>query len=220
MRKILFVILCGTILLTGCGSKSDENKKNFSEAIEKYLDKKGDLCLNLKKWPVDINAYELKNIKFSPSGRAAKMSALESIGFVSSSSVETEQKLSFFGERTQKVVVKRYALTEMGKKYFHEKESEKQSNATDKDSQGDICYGKQSLDEVVKWETALQLGDFKAINVKYLYNIDELAGWAKNSSIQAAFPFVKEEIDNAGNKKQSIDLKLTSDGWEVPGFDD
>lgn len=213
-------MLFGTILLTGCGSKNDENKKNFGVAIEKYLDKKGDLCLNIKQWPVDINAYELKNIKSSPTGRAAQMEALESIGFVSSSSVEIEQKVYFFSDKTEKVMVKRYVLTEVGKKYYHEKEPEGQNVSSTKLSQGDLCYGKQSLDEVIKWEEALHFGDFKAINVKYLYGIDQLADWAKNPKIQAAFPFVKQEIDNAGTQKQTIGLKLTSDGWEVDGFDD
>ena len=49
------VMVLGTLLLAGCGSKSDANVKDLSDATNAYLAKKGQLCLGIStKWPVDL----------------------------------------------------------------------------------------------------------------------------------------------------------------------
>ena len=54
-NNVLCVMVLGTLLLVGCGSKNDANEKNLSEATNAYLVKKGQLCLGLAtKWPVDL----------------------------------------------------------------------------------------------------------------------------------------------------------------------
>ena len=54
-HNVLCVMVLGTLLLVGCGSKSDANEKNLSEATNANLIKKGQLCLGIvSKWPVDL----------------------------------------------------------------------------------------------------------------------------------------------------------------------
>ena len=57
MKKSLpWLMLLGVLVLTGCASKKDANEKNFSEALNSYLAKKGQLCLGIPSaWPVDLN---------------------------------------------------------------------------------------------------------------------------------------------------------------------
>lgn len=43
MRKAIIGAAAMAVLLAGCGSKTEANEKNFSAAIEQYLDKKGEL---------------------------------------------------------------------------------------------------------------------------------------------------------------------------------
>ncbi|MGB7281315.1 MAG: hypothetical protein WBE13_03550 [Candidatus Acidiferrum sp.] len=81
------MIFLGVLLLIGCASNKDANEKNFSEALNSYLAKKGQLCLGIPSaWPVDLNEAERR----SGMGTAAEMAALEKAGLVRSSETETE----------------------------------------------------------------------------------------------------------------------------------
>jgi hypothetical protein len=116
--------------------------------------------------------------------------------------------------------VKRYSLSDMGKKFYRKKEiTEYSVGGQRKAMQGDICYGKKSIASIVKWEGPMKFGDYQEANVKYLYKIDGLADWANKPEIQAAFPFVAQIINNAGKKEQALGVKLTSIGWEPKGLD-
>ena len=88
MKKSLpWLMLLGVLLLIGCASKKDANEKNFSEALNSYLAKKGQLCLGIPSaWPVDLNEAERR----SGMGTAAEMAALEKAGLVRSHETETE----------------------------------------------------------------------------------------------------------------------------------
>ena len=57
-KNIVILAALGTAALTACGSKTDANEKNFGAAMTQYFDKKGDLCLNTKRWPVDLSEME------------------------------------------------------------------------------------------------------------------------------------------------------------------
>jgi hypothetical protein len=88
MKKSLpWLTLFSVLLLVSCASKKDANEKNFSEALNSYLAKKGQLCLGIPSaWPVDLNEAERR----SGVGTAAEMAALEKVGLVRSHEAETE----------------------------------------------------------------------------------------------------------------------------------
>jgi hypothetical protein len=54
-KQLAILAAIGTVTLTACGSKTDANEKNFGAALTQYFEKKGDLCLNARRWPVDLN---------------------------------------------------------------------------------------------------------------------------------------------------------------------
>ncbi|MCW5258259.1 hypothetical protein D5038_18430 [Verminephrobacter aporrectodeae subsp. tuberculatae] len=213
MKTHLAFAVAGAILLTACGSKTDVNEKNFGAAMKQYFEKKGELCLGLRKWPADVSQEDLKAQKDDPTNMAGKMEALVAVGLVSGTDTEIDQLHWASNKPTgRKLMVKRYALTDAGKKFHREWER-------DQEQVSDICYGNLALDKIVKWEGPMKRGDYQEARVTYLYEIDDLAGWAKKSEIQTAFPKVGKIIGGAEKKEQKHQVKLTSLGWEAKGLD-
>lgn len=208
-NNVLCVIVLGTLLLGGCGSKNDATEKNLSEATNTYLVKKGQLCLGIAtKWPVDLQDSD----RGPGMVRGSEMSALEKIGLVRSHETEIEiTPLS--GTRAVKAKALRYELTDDGKKFYQEKEAV--GLIGEKESRGDICFGQQALDSVIKTEGPITIGDKKQMTLYYTYKIENLADWAKNPDIQRAFPGIVSTINGAGKTTLNQNLILTDQGWEA-----
>lgn len=86
-NNALCVMVLGTLILVGCGSKNDGNEKNLSEATNAYLVKKGQLCLGIAtKWPVDLQDSD----RSAGGVKASEMAALENVALVRSHETETE----------------------------------------------------------------------------------------------------------------------------------
>ena len=117
-KSFPWLMLLGVLLLIGCASKKDANEKNFSEALNSYLAKKGQLCLGIPStWPVDLNEAERRG----GMGTAAEMAALEKAGLVRSHEAETEYTPPL-SSRPVKTKVLRYELTDSGKTFYREKD--------------------------------------------------------------------------------------------------
>lgn len=217
-NKMIFAVAAGVVLVAGCGSKQDANEKNFGAAISQYLDKKGELCLGLGKWPVDVvmSKFDLIIRKDNPTSTAKQMEALVAIGLASVTNVEVEEK-PMFGNKLIKSNVNRYVLTDAGKKFYREGK-EDAAIGFDGSKENNICYGKKALDKVVKWEGPMKFGDYQEASVKYLYKINDLADWTKKPEFLAAFPNVGKIVEAAGKKEQLHGVKLTNQGWEARGL--
>ena len=214
MKKSLpWLMLLGVLLLIGCASRKDANEKNFSEALNSYLAKKGQLCLGIPStWPVDLNEAERRG----GIGTAAEIAALEKAGLLRSHETETEYTPPL-STRPVKARVLRYELTEDGKKFYREKQT--LALVGTKGKQGDLCFEEQALDKIVKWEGPTVAGDSKESSVFYTYRIDNLADWAKNPDIQRIFPGVLSSIDGAGKIQMNQALTLTDKGWQARALD-
>src|SRR6202166_911464 len=203
------VMVLGTLLLVGCGSKNDANEKNLSEATNAHLVKKGQLCLGLAaNWPVDLQDSD----RGPGIVRGSEMAALEKVGLVRSHETEIEiTPLS--GTPPVKVKVLRYELTDDGKKFYQEKEAP--GLIGEKESRGDICFGRQALDTVVRTEGPITVGNKKEMTLYYTYKIENLADWAKNPDIQRTFPGIVSTLNGAGKTTLNQNLTLTDQGWEA-----
>jgi hypothetical protein len=218
-KKVLLLMVLGTLGVAACGSKTDPTEKNFGAALSQYFDKKGDLCLGVTQWPLDLSEADRRLQKSMPTGTAGRMAALEAAGLVTGAMTDVEQK-TFFGDRTVKVTVKRYTVTEAAKPFYHEKDVTAFSLDGPKTvKQGDLCYGRKALDKVVKWEGPMKLGEYQEAGVTYLYKIDGLADWAQRPELRATFPAMAKIVDGAGKLNQTHAVKLTSVGWEAKGLD-
>ncbi|MEB0012134.1 hypothetical protein QN379_17920 [Glaciimonas sp. Gout2] len=220
-NRVIITTVFGALVLAGCGSKQDVNEKNFSMAISQYLDKKGELCLQLNKWPIDVTEMDLRLQKTMPTGTAGRMEALAAIGLASGVDTEVDQIDMFDNKPTgHKFKVKRYSLTDAGKKFYREKEVNQIGlGGAKKFMQGDVCYGKKALDKIVKWEGPMKFGDYQEANVEYLYKIENLADWTKKPEFQIAFPYIAQIVNGAGKQELQGGVKLTSLGWESKGLD-
>ena len=207
--NVLCIMVLGTFLLAGCGSKNDASEKNLSEATNAYLVKKGQLCLGLaSKWPVDLQDSD----RGQGIVRGSQMAALEKAGLVRSHEAEIEiTPLS--GARPVKSKVLRYELTDDGKKFYQEKEVP--GLIGQKESRGDICFGQQALDTVVRTEGPIAVGDKKEMTLYYTYKIENLADWAKTPDVQNVFPGIVSTINGAGKTTLNQNLILTDHGWEA-----
>jgi hypothetical protein len=214
MKKSLpWLMFLGGLLLIGCASKNDANEKNFSEALNSYLAKKGQLCLGIPSaWPVDLNEAERRG----GMGTAAEMAALEKAGLVRSHETETEYTPPL-STRPVKARVLRYELTEDGKKFYREKQT--LALVGTKGKQGDLCFGQQALDKIVKWEGPTAAGDSKQASVFYTYKIEHFAEWAKTPDIQRVFPGIASTVDGAGKTVMNQALTLANQGWQANGLD-
>jgi hypothetical protein len=214
MKKSLpWLIVFSVLPMVSCASKKDANEKNFSEALNSYLAKKGQTCLGIPTtWPVDLNEAERR----SGMGRAAEMAALEKAGLVRSHETETEYTPPL-SSRPVKTKVLRYELTDSGKTFYRERD--RLALAGNKQVQGDLCYGQQALDKIVKWDGPTPAGDSKEASVFYTYKIENLAEWAKNPDIQRVFPGVASTIDGAIRTTLNQAVTLTNEGWVVKGLD-
>ena len=204
--SVRHVMVLGTLLLAGCGGKSDANIKDLSDATNAYLAKKGQLCLGIStKWPVDLQDSDQRtgNVK------ASEMAALEKVGLVRSQNAEAEY--TTLSGRPAKAKVLRYELTDEGKKFYREKDVV--GLGPNKEALGDICFGQQALDSVVKTDGPIAVGDKKQVTLYYTYKIENLAEWAKNPDIQKAFPGIVPTINAAGKTTLNQNLTLTDQGW-------
>ena len=208
-NNVLCVMVLRTLFLVGCGSKNDANEKNLSDATNANLIKKGQLCLGIvSKWPVDVPKSESQ----MTTGRAPEMAALEKIGLVRSHETETDFT-PFSNTSPVKTKVLRYELTEEGKKFYREKELP--GLAGEKEMRGDICFGQQALDTVIKTEGPITVGDKKEMTLYYTYKIENLADWAKNPDVQKIFPGIVSTVNGAGKTQINQNLVLTDRGWEA-----
>ena len=201
------------LLLIGCASKKDANEKNFSEALNSYLTKKGQLCLGIPStWPVDLNEAERR----SGMGTAAEILALANAGLVRSHETETEYTPPLTSLPVRAKVL-RYELTDSGKTFYREKD--RLGLSGNKQVQGDLCYGQQALDKIINWQGPTAAGNSKEATIFYTYRIENLADWAKNPDIQKVFPGIISTIDGADKTVMNHALTLTDHGWEAKGID-
>lgn len=214
-KNIAILAVLGTVTLTACGGKTDVNEKNFGAAISQYLDKKGDLCLAARPWPVDLTERDLSLQKTFQEGDAGQMAALEAAGLVKGEDAD-KVRLDYSGMPTdRKEKIKRYTLTDAAKPFAQESVDDSYTISTKPIKTTALCWGKKSLDKVVKWVGPMKLGDYQRAGIHYTYKITNLAGWAKKPEVQAAFPNVKFILDGAGKKETTLDVTLTSQGWEA-----
>ena len=106
--------------------------------------------------------------------------------------------------------VKGYELTEDGKKYFQ------QIPGTLGQTSG-FCYGRKSVDSIVKWTEPATVGISSQAEVTYTYRIIDPAGWAERPEVQQAFSDIRTTVNGASKTTEIAGLQLTTKGWEVPG---
>jgi hypothetical protein len=202
-KTTISLILCASMCaaLSACNSKTSANEKNFGVTVSQYFDKKGELCLDPVKWPVDVYELDMRQQKMYPDGVAGQMAALEAAGLAKAEDVNLPET---------KAKVRRYTMLDAAKPFLREKAGRAPR----------LCYGRKSLDKVVRWADPTKKGGQEESAVIYTYQLSDVAAWAKLPQVKEAFPELGRNVDGEHKQKEKLYVKLTQQGWEAYGLND
>lgn len=175
-------------------------------ALEKYLAQHGDFCLGKYDWPIDVTAADVE----MRTRDAVQMPVLEKLGLVASSSGAVVRKV---GDAEQSVPVKRYALTDAGRKFYLEKEITTTAPGGRKIvHNGDFCAGKISLARIVKWDKPAASEKDADITVSYTYKF-AAAEWTHDPEVQKVFPMLSRLLKGEGTLQLEQYFRLSGKTW-------
>ncbi len=209
MRRLYLASIAGLLTLTACNDTRKPSHPNFRNAIDQYLAKHGEACTVIgRQFPIDVPRSE-QNEQY---GTAPKLAALEQAGLVHANDTTAVVHGMFDSLRgtPPPQPVKRYELTDKGTKYFQ------QIPGTLGQTSG-FCYGRKSVNSIVKWTEPAVVGTSSQSEVTYTYRIVDLAGWAERPGVQQSFSDIRATVNGASKATEVVGLQLTSKGWEVPG---
>jgi hypothetical protein len=213
MNKIAITLVLGVTLsaaLSACDSKTSANAKNFAITVTQYFEKKGNMCLDPVKWPVDVYETDLRQQKLYPDGVAGQMAALETVGLAKGEDTELPGTFVDGKPNGLKVKVRRYTMLDAAKPYLR----------ADAGRQPRICWGRKSLDKVLRWAAPTKVGDHEESSVIYTYKLSNVADWARKPQIKEAFPVLGRTVDGEHTQNEKLYVKLTPQGWEALGLND
>ncbi len=207
MRRRTLFPLAVVLMLGDCSSEKTPNADHFTKAINQYLATHGQTCTFISQaFPVDVLASVLKD----QSGTPPQMAALERAGLVHGTDTTTVIRgmMGALGPSAPRPV-RRYALTDAGRKYFQMKPGVFGQT-------GAFCYGQKTVDSIVKWTEPAAMGPYTQSEVTYTYKISGLAPWAKQADVQQVFGDIRTTVSGISKANETAGLVLTNKGWEVP----
>lgn len=209
MRKWIVLLTAGIVLFSGCDNPRKPSKANFKQAVNAYFVKNGRVCIPIvQNFPIDV-AESNRDDQY---GTAPELAALEKAGLVYSfrTTVAIKGMLDALRGPSKPQAVRRYGLSDQGKKYFV------RYPTLLGQAQG-FCYGQKQVNSIVKWDEPMTQGGYSATSVTYTYKVDGLAAWVQLPDMERAFPIIKTTIDQE-KSGQVAALHLTNKGWEVNRF--
>jgi hypothetical protein len=209
MRKLALISLAGLLIMAACNNARKPSAANFTNAINQYLAKHGQACTSIgRSFPIDIPASAPQ----TQYGFGPQLTALQQAGLVSESDTTAvvHGMLDALRGSGPPQPVRRYHLSAEGQKYF-------QQIPGTFGRTGGLCYGQKTVDTVIKWGDPETVNGTSQTDIVYTYKIMNLAPWAEQPKIQQAFPDVGSTVNGISKRNQTIGVRLTDNGWEVPG---
>jgi hypothetical protein len=174
-------------VLVACRAKVDPTRAAFERGMQAYLEKRGDLCVNRPRWPIDVPP------ETTGTADAVQLPVLEQLGLVTSSMIQLREA----GAVTP-FQARRYRLTSAGHQLFHPQRA-------------DLCFAKLTLDEVTHWEIEKQ-GAASTALVSYTYHADAPAV-VRDPRLGRVFPAVARVLAGTGHAELVEGFTLTPGGW-------
>ena len=110
-----FFSVCTLLTLCACNNPIDIKDHDLTLGMNQYLEQRGDLCLAKNSWPIDVTQREMQ----SSARNALQLPVMEKLGLVSSAITTADMRDE---DGTHTMTVKRFSLTDTGKKYYLTKE--------------------------------------------------------------------------------------------------
>ncbi|MGB7596394.1 MAG: hypothetical protein WBM09_02400 [Gallionella sp.] len=203
LNNITFYLLC-LFALGACTPSA--SRENFTKGVNDYLAKRGNLCLAKYDWPIDVAPEEFE----IGSRNALQMPVLQKLGLVSVSDISVK---TMAGKKTVITKIKRYQLTDNGKKFYLVRDSSTIApNGGKIEHRGDFCVAKLSLDKIVAWDKPANVNGREETTVSYTYTVDA-APWLQDADAKRVFPMVDRVVQGARVAQLKERFVLSKDGW-------
>jgi hypothetical protein len=200
---------CAAIALlasTGC-TKPDPDaplRASFETSLRSFMaDGHDQLCLAMYDWPIDLTEAEAG----AKSRHAVQLPVFEKLGLARSEIVSVPKSTE-----NPDGAVKRYTLTDEGRKYYKPHAYTARDGAA---HQNDFCVARISLARVEDWKIDAQ---HQAATVSYTYAI-EPAPWLQDADARRVLPMVAKVIQGAnGGLRMHQGFTQGPQGWvATPG---
>jgi hypothetical protein len=211
-------------------SLQEANEKNFTKAINAYLQQEGITIDIGKKIPVELEVEQITtdeelnavlqsrgsqslipNLKRRPSRRRAaslkdRCQALEHAGILTGTGRIIEKEAPFY--RTNPPLMVKYRL----KKYDFSgkgKELVREPDVIHASYRIRIATGK--VDKIENFTSPTPVKGYTVSKVKFTYSPDKVQPWATNGDIEKSFPAIKEKLKK--NQTGNATMVLMGNGW-------
>jgi hypothetical protein len=187
-------ILISVPLLVACDDKRTANTGNFEQALQNYYDGHPE-CVAL---PIDFALGTPGGADGSWRGQAK---ALVRIGLLSAVLPEGVSPSSVGAQATI-----RYALTAAGEQAIRK-------GADGFLSGMNLCYAQRRITKVASFTAPAEVLGMKASRVSYMYELRDIAAWAKDEGLQDAFPPIKAALATTSHSATD-GMVMTDSGWQ------
>ena len=174
--------------------------ENLAAPLDDYLAQRGDICLAMFDWPIDLTEAEAG----AGARHAIQFPVMEQLGLVHSTIVSVPKSTE-----NPDGAVKRFELTEAGRKFY-----KPHPHAThDAEHANDLCVVHLKREQIVDVKVDASNAQHPLAVVSYTYQIDT-APWMQNADAQRVFPMIARITNGAGGQLQLRQgFTLGNKGW-------
>ena len=186
--------LAGIVLvsaLAACSTSHDANAptaENLAAPLDDYLAQRGDICLAMSDWPIDLTEAEAG----AGARHAIQFPVMEQLGLVHSTIVSVPKSTE-----NPDGAVKRFELTEAGRKFYkpHPRATHGAEHVND------LCVVHLKREQIVDVKVDASNAQHPLVVVSYTYQV-ETASWMQDADAQRVFPMIARIASGAGGKLQ------------------
>lgn len=175
--------------------------ENFAPLLDRILAERGDICLGLFDWPIDLTEAEAG----THARHAVQFPVLERLGLVRSTIVAVPKS-----RENPDGAIKRFELTDAGRQFYKPHPRMARDNAQ---HVGDFCVAHITREKIVDVRLDTRDAQHPQAVVSYTYKV-EPAPWMADTEAQRVFPMVAHVINGAGGGLQLRQgFVLGEGGW-------
>ncbi|MGD9369568.1 MAG: hypothetical protein PVH87_27910 [Desulfobacteraceae bacterium] len=229
MKRLMAILLIMIVsVCTACSGSSpkEASEKNFTKAINDYLQKEGITIDIAKQMPIEVNAEQITTdeeinrllrshgmmpvIKRPPRNRPTNLKArcqdLESAGLLKGTERIVERKDTHYTINPPIVIkykVIKYDFSEKGKELVRKPDVIHDNYR--------IHIATAKVDKIENFTSPTPVKGYTVSKVKFTYSPDKVQPWAIDGDIEKSFPVIKEKLKK--NQTDNATLVLMGNGW-------
>ena len=209
-HRAIMLVSVAALLLSACGADSQAASKiNFEAALNAHFLKMKE-CIKVGTEPIEDGF--VFSARADGKGFGAEkhefFDDLMAAGLLTTVSFNKEEK-TFSGIGKQMVPYLGYKISNDGEKFLRPAALDKGFFST---GTPQLCYGTPQVVDIINFTQPADAMGVKASNVQYIYEIVNVAPWAKNPSIVKQFKWLPERLANQ-TIEGDADMVLTNNGW-------